>query len=500
MLIVVDDPTDWPLKLSNVEIVKGQEYLTNPQYQQTQYRGEKVFNCCRSYKYQSTGYYVSLLAEARGHKPFPSISTIQDLRFRTLLKINSEDLDELIQKLLKPLKSKEFVLSIYFGRNLASKYSSLCSRLYKLYPAPFLQAKFVQEASSSKWLLRSLSPIALRDIPTDHWPFVTTAATAFFAGKKPRSKKDRNTRFDLAILTDQKEKEKPSNPQALEHFKTAAEELGFRVEEITKEDYGRLSEFDALFIRETTSVKHHTWRFARRAAANGLVVIDDPISIFRCCNKVYLAELLSSHGIATPKTIVLHKNNISSAAITLGLPAILKKPDSSFSQGVLKVSTLEEFKIKSKELLESSDLIIAQEYVPTAYDWRVGIIDRQPLFVARYHMVPDHWQIYKHDENGQILDDGAVDCLAVENAPKEVVKTALKAANLIGDGLYGVDLKEINGKVVVIEVNDNPNIDAGLEDKILGPELYKKIMQVFLQRVERKKQIKPLDPLSIKNK
>ena len=46
-------------------------------------------------------------------------------------------------------------------------------------------------------------------------------------------------------------------------------------------------------------------------------------------------------------------------------------------------------------------------------------------------------------------------------------------ANLIGDGLYGVDLKQAGDKVVVIEVNDNPNIDCGVEDVYLGDDLYK---------------------------
>ena len=38
----------------------------------------------------------------------------------------------------------------------------------------------------------------------------------------------------------------------------------------------------------------------------------------------------------------------------------------------------------------------------------------------------------------------------------------------------------------MIEVNDNPNIDNGLEDQILGENLYYQIMNVFLQRIRRK--------------
>ena len=69
----------------------------------------------------------------------------------------------------------------------------------------------------------------------------------------------------------------------------------------------------------------------------------------------------------------------------------------------------------------------------------------------------------------------------------DVVKTALKAANLIGDGLYGVDLKQIGQKCYVIEVNDNPNIDAGFEDMVLKDALYREIMGIFLKRIELRK-------------
>lgn len=63
---------------------------------------------------------------------------------------------------------------------------------------------------------------------------------------------------------------------------------------------------------------------------------------------------------------------------------------------------------------------------------------------------------------------------------------ALRACNLIGDGLYGVDLKTFAGKTYVIEVNDNPNIDAGHEDQVLKEELYKRIMASFLRRIENR--------------
>ena len=172
----------------------------------------------------------------------------------------------------------------------------------------------------------------------------------------------------------------------------------------------------------------------------------------------------------------------------LGLPCVLKKPDSSFSQGVVKAKTSEELATHLADMLQSSDLIIGQEYLFTDYDWRVGILNQEILYVCKYHMAKGHWQIYdwstQEDENY-----GGVETIALENTPTIVLETSLKAANLIGDGLYGVDLKFHADKVYIIEINDNPSIDADFEDKILGDELYRKIMMEFKRRLDESKKM-----------
>ena len=48
-------------------------------------------------------------------------------------------------------------------------------------------------------------------------------------------------------------------------------------------------------------------------------------------------------------------------------------------------------------------------------------------------------------------------------------------------------MKERDGKAYVIEVNDNPNIDHGIEDKFLGDELYLRIMDTLLKRMESRR-------------
>jgi len=272
----------------------------------------------------------------------------------------------------------------------------------------------------------------------------------------------------------------------LKKFISAAETVGFVPELIGREDFGRLSQFDALFLRETTRVNHHTYKFSRRATAEGLVVIDDPDSILKCTNKVFLAELLERHRIAIPKTLIAHRGNQTQVLESIGLPCILKQPDSSFSQGVVKVNTGEQFKDELGKLLQKSDLVIAQEFMPTDFDWRIGIFDRKLLYACKYFMVKKHWQILKRNETGKSLE-GNAETFPVEDVPLAVCQTALKAANLIGNGFYGVDLKQVGKKIYVIEINDNPSIDAGVEDRILKDDLYREIMQTIMERVELKK-------------
>ena len=483
ILIVVNNPRDWPLDVPGVTVVPARAYLTDPAYGNECFA--RVFNLCKTYRYQSLGYYVSLLAEARGHKPLPRANTIEDLQSQNLVRHLTEGLDELTQKSLARIKLDVFELSIYFGRNVASCHDQLSRQIFNLLQAPLLRANF--ERRDHHWRIRRVRLLAASDIPPEHQEFAIQATTEYFLGRRRRAPKRALPRYDLAILHDPNNPEPASNPKAMRKFEKAAQALDMHVDFITRADFGRLSEFDALFIRDTTFVNHYTYRFSRRAAAEGLVVIDDPDSILKCNNKVYLAEILNRHRIPSPKTLLIHRDNVDQIIPTLALPCVLKQPDSSFSLGVVKVESEDELHAKVNGLLDKSELIIAQEYLPTEFDWRIGILDRRPLFVAKYFMVPGHWQIIKHDDQKHNFVEGSTVALAVGEAPERVVKLALQAANLIGDGFYGVDIKQVGNHYYLIEINDNPSVDAGNEDSVLKDALYSEVMGVFLKRIEARK-------------
>jgi glutathione synthase/RimK-type ligase-like ATP-grasp enzyme len=216
-----------------------------------------------------------------------------------------------------------------------------------------------------------------------------------------------------------------------------------------------------------------------------MAVIDDPTSILRCTNKVFLAELLKGNKIPTPKTVVLDNRGIETVEQEIPYPIVLKIPDGSFSRGTIRAVNRQELLDGAAKLLKESDVILAQEYVYTDFDWRIGILRRQPIYACQYFMSRGHWQVVKHGEGGRYTE-GSFRTIPIEDAPADVVAVAKKAAALIGDGFYGVDLKQTPKGVVVIEVNDNPSIDQGCEDAVLKDELYRMIIQEFIRRLEER--------------
>lgn len=484
-IVVVENKNDWKNHYPNAIIVQAKDYISKQDY--FKQRDMRVINLCRNYRYLSIGYYVSLLAEARSHRIIPTVRTITDLKSKSIYGLSIEDLHELLQRNIKKKpgepNSNSYSISVLFGQCEDKIYSDLCRQLFDLFRSPILRIEF---KLNGQWQISSIRPGSIQNLTPDQEVLFIDSYNHYITKRWSTPKTKSLGRYDMAILYNPDEKLPPSNIRALKKFIAAGEKLGIEVDLITKKDFSRLAEYDALFIRETTEIEHHTYRFARRAENEGIIVIDDPESIMKCTNKIYLAEMLAANKIPIPITEILkkdEKDDLKSLERKLSYPLVLKIPDSSFSRGVHKATDSRELKKISDELFNESDVILAQEYLYTSFDWRIVILNHSPIFACQYFMSRHHWQIVKHGPEGT-WREGDFKTWRFEDVPQQVVKIALQAANMIGNGLYGVDLKQVDQRVVVIEVNDNPNIDAGIEDKILGDELYSLIIKEFIRRLD----------------
>jgi len=227
-IILVENPTDWKANFPNLPVVAAKDYLGKPEYSSTG-RSLRVLNLCRSYRY------------------------------------------------------------ICFGQCAAKELQELARQLFDAFRSPLLRVEFRLQV---KWRIATIKALHLHSLSPDQEEMFLGALSSYLNRRWRQPRARNNYRYDLAILHNPKEAMPPSNPKALQQFIKIGRECGVNVELIEKKDYGRLAEFDALFIRETTGIDHYTYQFAKKAESEGMVVIDDPDSILKCTNKVYLDELL----------------------------------------------------------------------------------------------------------------------------------------------------------------------------------------------------------------
>ncbi len=491
-IVIVDKISDWQPYYPTESLVTAKDYLFNKKYQEI--KNLRIINLSKKYKYLSSGYYCSLLAEARNHRIIPNLKTINDLSKKRIYISDIDELQLVSEDMLKKYQNiKDNVVMIafkvYFGQSKISEFKKLASDIYTYYPVPILEVRLVFD---KVWKINSIIPSSLGELKEGDEDFFGKALEKYSNRIWRLPKEHKQYIYDIAVLHDPDEELSPSNPKALEKFKKSCESKSIYCEFITKKDLSRINEFDALFIRETTSISNHTYRFAKKAESEGLVVIDDADSMLKCTNKVFVAELMDRIGVANiPSSFVSSstKETLDSLEKEFGYPMVVKIPDGSFSIGVKKAEDRQELISILEIMLKKSDLILIQKFVYTKFDWRIGVFDQKGLYACKYFMSNDHWQIYNHKKD-QSDDEfsGDSQTLEISDVPKKVMNTAIKAANSIGKGLYGVDLKEdADGNVYVVEINDNPNIDDGIEDLILKTKLYDTIVDWFIKQIEAKK-------------
>jgi glutathione synthase/RimK-type ligase-like ATP-grasp enzyme len=272
----------------------------------------------------------------------------------------------------------------------------------------------------------------------------------------------------------------PREEAALQNFKKAAEKEGQEFHYLFRENISELSNYDAVFIRATTDPLNTAYVVSKTAWELGLKVIDDPESITICGNKIHQHALFEKYNVPCIPTTFLNKEDLHHKTITdifgkLGKPVVIKAPYTSFSKYVEKAACETSFREVAKRFFRKSDVLAVQKFTPTAFDWRVGILNNEVLYVCKYMIPKGRWKHGAKLRGKPTFTWGKTISMKKEKTPQNLREIALKACRVVGKGLYGVDLKEVEGDYVVVEVNDNPSIYAGFEDR-QDKDLYTKII------------------------
>src|SRR5438270_8591735 len=198
-VIVTDQKQNW-FEMPDATVVTARRYLSEPE---SGNQGTvRVLNLCRTGRYQGRGYYVSLVAEARGQRPVSDVKTIEDLRSEAFVRALAAEIQPLVQETLHQHESERFQLDVYLGKH--ATHQGLAEQLFAKVRAPLLRALFARAEGS--WRLDDLQAIGLADIAMQNRVFLLEAVKSFMAeGSVTKRQGAKSGRPRLAILWDPNE-------------------------------------------------------------------------------------------------------------------------------------------------------------------------------------------------------------------------------------------------------------------------------------------------------
>ena len=201
-----------------------------------------------------------------------------------------------------------------------------------------------------------------------------------------------------------------------------------------------MPEFDTLWLRSETAVGHYTFEFARRAEQLKMPVIDSSRAILACSNKLYLYELMVRSGVPMPPTMVVTRRGATTWMnwCSSGLPLMVKVPDGAQGRDLAMASD----ELQLARLLDEgwpAPPAAGAEPDPR----RVRLAHRLSRRLAAVCLPPFPPRARQpHSPPQAPLDMSRIEALPLNEVPERVLQTARRAVHQLGNGLFGVDLRQ----------------------------------------------------------
>ena len=164
--IIITDKLESIKPQASYEIVTPADFINNnlDKRPKTHRYRPKVINLCNNFDYLSKGYYVSLLAEARGLSCVPHISDIVTLNWKRNYEFAVPELNTLLKKHFS-LPGEEPLArtyTTYFGRHEDTKLEPITRRLFDLFRFPVLT--FDIKYSEKGWTIEKVESGAINNM------------------------------------------------------------------------------------------------------------------------------------------------------------------------------------------------------------------------------------------------------------------------------------------------------------------------------------------------
>jgi ribosomal protein S6--L-glutamate ligase len=212
----------------------------------------------------------------------------------------------------------------------------------------------------------------------------------------------------------------------------------------------------AVLPRIGASITNYGLAVVNQFEMMGVPVANRSLAIAKSRDKLRCLQLLASHGIDIPRTVMARDRTGLEQAVDQigGLPAIIKLIQGTQGVGVMIAHTFEEIQTILDTFWNLGQEILLQEFIAEAKgtDIRALVVGERVIGAMRRKAKAGEFRSNIH-RGGQ----GTV----VELTP-ECARTALAAAKVMGLEIAGVDMLESDDGPKIMEVNSSPGFE-GLE-------------------------------------
>jgi ribosomal protein S6--L-glutamate ligase len=212
--------------------------------------------------------------------------------------------------------------------------------------------------------------------------------------------------------------------------------------------------FDAVIPRIGASVTAYGCAVLRQFEVGGVYSINESIAITRSRDKLRAHQLLARKGIGQPVTSYAHSAKATDRLIESvgGAPLILKLTASTHGNGVLLAETK-----KAAEALINAFRGIGTDFLVQEFIKEAGGSDIRCFVVGDRVIAAMQRKASKGEYRSNLHRGGTAEVIKLR--PEER-RLAVKAANVMGLDLAGVDILRSAHGPLVIEVNSSPGLEG----------------------------------------
>ena len=216
----------------------------------------------------------------------------------------------------------------------------------------------------------------------------------------------------------------------------------------------KLDEFDAIIPRIGASVTFYATAVLRQFEMMGVYCLNESVAISRSRDKLRALQLLARKGIGMPVTGFAHSTKMSEDLIRLvgGAPLVIKLLEGTQGKGVVLAETQQAAESVIDAFRDLDEYFLVQEFIKEA--------DGADLrcFVVGNKVVAGMMRKAKAGEFRSNLHRGG-SAAEVKLTPSER-RCAIKAAQIVGLNVAGVDIIRSKRGPLVIEVNSSPGLEG----------------------------------------